>query len=333
MLYTSLGSYYKYVLLIVTVSSILTILLTGCAPKPNEYEGIDGIQYLVPRGHPPISSVNWATKNENLLLISAAQSSLSNIGSYVYIYDIESKKIDYLAQSTRGVLGGETWFPFDNKVVVYIHPDTRGYEKSGLWIVDLNRRSWELLADGISAAWSPDGKKIAAVIPIIEGGQQRVILSLQVIDLETRERQTIYKAGITQGLGGLTWSNDSQFLAFSKDNYVGHSIYIINIQTKELSELTNKVEDTFSPSWSPRGKVIAYVKFINENDRFADTLHLINYDGSCDIEIPGVEGKSPTWSPDGKRIAFVASDGVYIMDVEKVMGRDINDNLCPFSNK
>jgi Tol biopolymer transport system component len=322
------GNYWK-ILSIISIVCVFTILIPGCAPKEKRYEGIDGLQYLVPRGHPPISSVNWATKNENLLLISAAQSSLSNIGSYVYIYDIESKKIDYLAQISNGALFGETWFPFDNKVILDVHRDTMHFKQSGLWIVDINQKSWEYFIDGSNAACSPDGKKIAAVIPVIEGGQQRVILSLQVIDLETRETQTIYKAGITQGIGGLTWSNDSQFLAFSKDNYIGHSIYINNLQTKELSELTNRVEDAFSPSWSPRGKVIAYVKFINENDRFADTLHLINSDGSCDIEIPGVEGKSPTWSPDGKRIAFVASDGVYILDIEKVMGRDIYNNLCP----
>ncbi|MBF6058029.1 Tol-Pal system beta propeller repeat protein TolB [Thiomicrorhabdus sp. HH1] len=72
-----------------------------------------------------------------------------------------------------------------------------------------------------------------------------------------------------------------------------------------------------SPSWSPDGKMIAYVSF--ESGR--STIIVQSLDGTYRTVIAkykGING-APAWSPDGKKLAMTLSKGgnadIYIMDV------------------
>ena len=95
-----------------------------------------------------------------------------------------------------------------------------------------------------------------------------------------------------------------------------------------MRQITHDGNSTF-PQWSPRGDLIVYEKSNTVGNETINSLHLSQLDGSCDIEIPNVKNtSSPTWSSDGRKIAFIGKDGIYVLDTDIVLGRDIYKSLC-----
>jgi dipeptidyl aminopeptidase/acylaminoacyl peptidase len=81
-------------------------------------------------------------------------------------------------------------------------------------------------------------------------------------------------------------------------------IWMLNIATKNVRQLTYSEKSEFSPRWSPDGKTLAFL-----SNRDTDTqIYLMPMDGGEGR--PVTEGKrsveSFAWSPDGKQIAFTA---------------------------
>lgn len=110
-------------------------------------------------------------------------------------------------------------------------------------------------------------------------------------------------------------------VSFTSDRAGNLDIYIIDINGKNLVNLTHHPLDDFSPTWSPDGRAFAYVS---------------NRDGNPEIYVMDMNTKEsrrvtnhratdvdPAWSPDGKWIAFASNQArdhaadtdIYRMDV------------------
>lgn len=94
--------------------------------------------------------------------------------------------------------------------------------------------------------------------------------------------------------------------------------------------LLEQREPILTPSWSPNGKIIAYVSF--ETTRPGVYLH--NLETGQRIQLtnyPGING-SPAWSPDGKSLAMVLSkDGnpeIYVMDIKSQVLRRVTNHFA-----
>lgn len=81
--------------------------------------------------------------------------------------------------------------------------------------------------------------------------------------------------------------------------------------------LTNDPAYNRSPSWSPDGSRIAFVKKGTANNE--DGIYVMNADGAMPIKIAD-QGEEPIWSPDGSKIAFLAQVGgdtdIFVMDAD-----------------
>ena len=110
-------------------------------------------------------------------------------------------------------------------------------------------------------------------------------------------------------------------VSFTSDSTGNLDIYIIDINGKNLTNLTNHPSDDFSPTWSPDGRAFAYVSDREGNPEIyvmdmnnKESLRLTN-NRATDVD--------PAWSPDGRWIAFAsnqhrehaADTDIYIMDV------------------
>jgi TolB protein len=120
-------------------------------------------------------------------------------------------------------------------------------------------------------------------------------------------------------------SRDGKSIAYAS-NRGGHwDIYTLDLQSGQISQLTNTAEYDSSPCWSPDGAFIAYETYQS---------------GSLDIAIlsmadPGhkpimlTEGPSsdhsPAWAPNGRQIAFISNRSgdadVWLADLNKTDNR------------
>jgi len=294
---------------------VLITLFTSCI---NSRKMEDGIVFIASRGgRPPAQSIAWSPIDENKVLIRASETPLQP--AEVFMLDVQTGKKDFVVGPLKPAQFIEAkWMP-DGKKVLILAVDTTGFEPSGWWAINIDSKSAEYLLRPIDAvAWSPDGKFIAALERT--PGNNSSSIELKLIDADTKVEQTVANYTYIDYSSGISWSPDSQFVVFALGEYQGsNSLFILNVGTRKVSTISeNKAEQ---PSWSPKGNIIA---FENKN-----RLHLIDSDGRCEIEIPNLENAwSPTWSPDGMKLGYISGDGIYYVEIEKILGRDIYEGLC-----
>jgi Tol biopolymer transport system component len=195
--------------------------------------------------------------------------------------------------------GGPKWSP-DGKYLSFTA--TRGEDaESQVWVLD--RRGGEAqplteVEQGVGGfEWSPDGSKLLLTIrdpdstgATEEGGQQSRVRDPWVITrLQTKR----------DGRGYLT------------DTRKTH-LYVFDVQTKKLTQITSGRWDEGSPSWSPDGSKIAFSSNRTEDpDANSNSdiwvVSATNTDmGGTLVRITDYEGGDggPTWSPDGEWIAY-----------------------------
>jgi Tol biopolymer transport system component len=157
-----------------------------------------------------------------------------------------------------------------------------------------------------SPAWSPDGQWIAystgsAIYKISCTGEDRQIL--------------------TQGgnCGRPAWSTDGQALVFHSTRSGNNEIYILDLESGEITQITNHPARDFQASWSPDGQRLVFA-----SDRDGDLeIYTIRTDGRELVQITNndVDDMLPAWSPDGAWIAFVSDkDGDAEITITSVDG-------------
>jgi Tol biopolymer transport system component len=126
-----------------------------------------------------------------------------------------------------------------------------------------------------------------------------------------------------------TWSPDGKRIAFSALGGGFSDIYIYNLETKELKNMTSDPYGDLQPVWSPDGRMIAFVteRFTAQvTDRLLSTggYRLAALDpetGEVKIIPTFKEGKSinPQWSADSQSLFFVADQNgisnIYRLDL------------------
>ena len=146
--------------------------------------------------------------------------------------------------------------------------------------------------------WSPDGSKIAfsAIEPDLESdGEDKDSKEKSDVRVITRMRYKLNGRG------------------FLPDRRA--QIYVLDVETKEIKQVTSGPYDCREPEWSPDGKHIAFVSARYEGHEFSSIrdIYVVPAEGgemrkvtSSDTVLGG-----PSFSPDGKWIAFYGHDNSY----------------------
>lgn len=153
-----------------------------------------------------------------------------------------------------------------------------------------------------SAAWSPDGSRVAYSEQRDYGG------AIIIQNLATGARQTVPTAGTGTNTTP-AFSPSGRELAFAKVAESGTNIHVADIARMCCaSRLTSggKLAVNMSPTYSPDGRRIAFVS----SRAGVPQIHVMDSDGSGQrFLVPleyGLSGASfaPDWSPDGSKIIF-----------------------------
>ncbi|NOH03996.1 MAG: hypothetical protein HND47_19515 [Chloroflexi bacterium] len=122
-------------------------------------------------------------------------------------------------------------------------------------LLDLHRPIWDV-------QWSPDGRFIAAEVEAQASDRMIVVCEVESETLRRGSGQAwkvLALDGATLNAQHPAWLPDSKSLAFSCQNGEWHNIGIYNVDSDEITWLTDSVGDDTQPVWARSGEVIGWV--------------------------------------------------------------------------
>ena len=161
-----------------------------------------------------------------------------------------------------------------------------------------------------AGAWSPDNKKFA--FSIFSQGRNQ----LMIIDIENGK--TLLKTGMdkVEQFGNLTWSPNGNDIAFSGMIEGQSDIFSYNLQTKQITPITNDVFSDYAPNYSPDGKKLIFssdrasVVAASEQAVHPINLTIYNFESKALTNLPvfpGANNLNAQFSGDSQRIFFLSN--------------------------
>jgi hypothetical protein len=163
-----------------------------------------------------------------------------------------------------------------------------------------------------AGTWDRDGRRFA--LATVEQGRP----TLTIIDVDTGDRRDVRLPRVGE-IFAPAWAPDGRTIAFSALAGGFSDLYLYELETQQLRQLTDDAYADLQPSWSPDGRSLAFV-----TDRFTTDLRTLRL-GSCRIglldvatraiqpapALPDAQHIDPAWSADGANLYVVSDpDGV-----------------------
>jgi len=145
-----------------------------------------------------------------------------------------------------------------------------------------------------------------------------IVIGTLGVDSTPSEAVVATAASVVTPVGG------SGQIAYASDRTDLPQIYMVDLATQALVQVTNMPEGACQPAWSPDGMKLVFISPCKGMDEiyYGASLYLINADGSGLTPVGSVPGGDfdPAWSPDGKSIAFTSlrtgQMEIFVMSVE-----------------
>lgn len=173
---------------------------------------------------------------------------------------------------------------------------------TGVWIVDLESgKQRQLLrsrrgVEYVGSSFSPDGTTLlASRVDNSRGGGEEVV----AVDLAGGAPKRLLGNGFSA-----VYSPDGTRIAFLRGTGKrgAGDLFVLDLATRSLRRLTRTPhKEEVYPSWDPSGQRLAFVRYRRGHFEWANSVHQINADGSCEKAIFEVERRvtyqAVAWQP------------------------------------
>ncbi|MCB9081703.1 MAG: PD40 domain-containing protein [Lewinellaceae bacterium] len=211
------------------------------------------------RGDFPWAATRWESVSGNVRAASLSPSgkrAVVEARGEIFTVPVENGDSRNLTKSSDAADRAPVWSPDGTKIAWFSDAGGQGY---GLWVGDQDGMGTPRRIDigeskfAWEPTWSPDGKNLAFVDDDVR---------IRVVELETGKIRTadVGGANIERGGMGLTWSPDSQWLAYSRtaeNNF--RRITAWSVTTGEAKPLTDPMADAGSPAWDRDGRHLYFL--------------------------------------------------------------------------
>jgi len=173
-----------------------------------------------------------------------------------------------------------------------------------------------------AGSWSPDGERFAYVT-FAKGDNEINVIRSRDGDLQQR----ISLEGIG-AVNNVDWSPDGRYIAFTGLTGGFSDLYIYDLETEQLRQLTDDKYADMHPTWSPDGSMLAFASDRGDKTDFDQLVFSTFKIATIDVQsgqvrvldlLGDVRHSNPQFSPDGNRILFLSdADGfsdVYATDL------------------
>lgn len=110
---------------------------------------------------------------------------------------------------------------------------------------------------------------------------------------------------------------DGTKLAFAS-NRLGHwDLFLMDLSSGELAQLTDTPEYEGAPTWSPDGSFLAYESYQDDNLEIVVGPADDPANGAIRLTTSPATDHSPTWAPGGRQIAFISNGDVILADLDR----------------
>jgi len=127
---------------------------------------------------------------------------------------------------------------------------------------------------------------------------------IYLIDSDGRNlRRLTRKSGCVEDSGPV-WSPDGKWIAFVSNRDNNEEIYVLDIDTKRMTNLTRNPAEDNDPAWSPDGKRLTFISTRDGNPE----VYSMNADGTNQKRLTSnsLNDAYPRWLADGNRIIFAS---------------------------
>lgn len=211
----------------------------------------------------PWAETRWTdvTKNARAVSISpTGKRIILEARGEIFTVPAEEGDARNITRSSGAADHAPLWSPKGNEVAWFSDAGGKGYNllvasQDGLSdpktiSIGESKMAWE-------PVWSPDGKMIAFADDKVR---------VRIVDVEKGTIRTVDTAGVNTERGnmGLTWSHDSQWLAYTKtgtNNF--RQIKVWSAKSDSKYALTDSFADSFSPAWDRDGKHLYFLASTN----------------------------------------------------------------------
>jgi Tol biopolymer transport system component len=167
-----------------------------------------------------------------------------------------------------------------------------------------------------SGDWSPDATRFAFVV-YADGNNEIAVFNTNSADVERR-----IKVPNVGAISSVSWSPDGNTLAIAGQHGGISDLFLLDMKSGTLKQLTNDRYADIQPTWSPDGRTLAFATDRGQQTDFNlmrfSPLQIATIDvASGQIGVvfspfpQAVHNVNPQWTPDGKDILFISDpDGV-----------------------